>query len=618
MDKAIIIRSTFVVAAIILLWKTAQLQLFDETMRVKAGATAIEKKVLYPSRGLMYDRNGKLVVYNDAIYDLLVIYNNINPNMDTVRFCNLLKIDRKYFIENLSKNWNSAKFSKNVPYIFISKISAEVFGSFQEHLHEFPGFIPQIRNTRGYSYPVGSHVLGYISEVDQDDIDESGGKYVARDYIGKSGLEKAYEEYLRGAKGIEYVLKDNIGREVGPYEDGIHDTAAISGADLTLTLDIELQSYAEKLMTNKIGGITAVEPSTGEVLCMISTPSYDPSLTSISRQRNIAFQNLITDSLKPLLNRTIRAEYPPGSIFKSVVALIALQEQIISPNQGHLCTGSYHNAGSDYRRCNNHALPKYIPNVEVALQYSCNSYFFDVFKRIVNKFGFRKASTGLDLVYTYLLNFGFNQTLMPELVGEEVPGMIPNSAYYDDLYETSGPWYATTIISLGIGQGELLMTTLQMANLASIIANKGYYIKPHLLKEIRDPGFTINEEFTRKRFSRITNEYWFNPVINGLERVVNAGTARRAQVPGITVCGKTGSVQNPHGESHAVFIAFAPKVNPQIALAVYVENAGGGGRYAAPIAGLLIEKYLNREIDENRQSFEQDIISTSLLPNVLP
>lgn len=606
MEKPVIIRIVFIIAALVLLLKVAQLQLFDKTMRSRAQATAIEKQVQYPSRGLIYDRNGTLLVYNDAIYDLLVVYNKIDPQMDTTRFCQLLDITREQFVDNLKKPWGG-QFSKNVPFVFLSKIQPQTWARFSEHLFDFPGFTPRLRSARGYAQNGAAHVLGYISEVNKDQISASVGVYESGDYIGTSGLERAYEPYLRGAKGVKYILKDNIGREVGPFEGGVRDSAAISGSDLISTLDINLQVYAEKLMANKVGAITAIEPNTGEILAMVSSPSYDPNLLTINQNRGAYYAALAQDSLKPLFDRTVLAQYPPGSIFKTVVGLIALQEGVTTPYRSIRCGGGFVNAPGDIRKCHGHPAPT---NISIALQYSCNAYFFTLFKDLVNKYGFRDVENGLDNFYTYLSNFGFGQKLTSE-IDYEATGFIPNSAYYDNVYKNS-PWYATTIVSLGIGQGELSMTTLQMANLASILGNRGFYIQPHLLKQIRNQATLPNPDFDRKKLVRI-DPIHFGPIIDGMAAVVTSGTARMAQVPGVEICGKTGTVQNPHGEDHSVFIAFAPRENPKIAIAVYVENAGGGGRTAAPVAGLLVERYLNDTISVQKKPLETQILNTDLI-----
>ena len=608
MERVVIIRGFIVFTALILLIKVAQLQLFDRSSRTSAQAAALSKQVQYPSRGLIFDRNGKLLVYNDAIYDILVVYNNIDPQMDTTLFCQLLEISSEEFLHNLNKDWSNPQFSKNVEYVFLSKVEPEVYGRFQEHLFEFPGFRARLRNVRGYQHPGAAHVLGYINEVDQNFLDQHREDYELGDFTGITGLEKSYEEELRGAKGYKYILKDNLGREVGPYNEGTLDSSAIPGYDLITSLDIDLQMYAEQLMQNKIGGIVAVEPSSGEILCMQSSPSWNPNDLTIHKQRTERFEALRADSLDPFFDRTVMAQYPPGSIFKMVVGLVALQEEISHPNRFIPCSGTYLNTRRDIRKCRNHPAPY---NMSIALQFSCNSYFFELFKNVVDKYGANQADRGLDNFHNYLKNFGFGSPLSLDHVNEK-PGFIPDSRYYS---ATHPNLRSPNIVSLGIGQGELQMTNLQMANLAAILANRGTFVTPHLLKSFRNTSPDQRSKNLTKRSVRIA-EHHFVPVLRGMEEVVRSGTGRAAQIKDVVVCGKTGTVQNPHGEDHSVFIAFAPKDDPKIALVVYVENSGGGSRYAAPIAGLLIEKYLKKEISPAKEYLEQSLFETNLLPSL--
>ncbi len=608
MEKTIYIRATIIISAIILLLKVAQLQLFDSRTRTSAQAAALSKQVQYPSRGLMFDRNGNLLVYNDALYDILVVYNNVNPAIDTALFCKLLEIDQDTYIKRLNRDWRNPQFSKNVEFVFLSKVSSKIYGRFQEHLFEFPGFRARLRNVRGYQFPGAAHVLGFINEVDQSFLDNHPDEYESGDFTGITGLENSYEKELRGAKGYKYILKDNLGREVGPYEEGRLDSSAVPGYDLITTLDIDLQMYAEQLMKNKIGGIVGIEPSSGEILCMQSSPSWDPNDLTIHKYRTERFEELLKDTLDPFFDRTVMAQYPPGSIFKMVVGLIALQEEVTHPNQFISCNGTYHNTKRDIRKCRNHPAPY---NMSIALQYSCNSYFFELFKNVVDKYGYNQAERGLDNFHNYLKNFGFGATLSLDHFNEK-PGFIPDSRFYS---KTHPNLRSPNIVSLGIGQGELQMTNLQMANLAAILANRGSFITPHLLKSFRDAPQKLSEKATSKRSVRIA-EHHFIPIIAGMQEVVNSGTGRSAKIDGIQVCGKTGTVENSHGKDHSVFLAFAPVENPQIALAVYVENSGGGSRYAAPIAGLLIEKYLNKTISISKEPLEQRLLETNLLPSV--
>lgn len=607
--KQQIIQLVFLLAAILLIAKTAQLQLFNPSYQEQARRTTLFKKVLYPSRGLVFDRNDKLLVVNEAIYDLQVVYNQLNPKMDTSLFCSLLDISKETFINNIEKDFNSPRYRKNLPFTFLSRIDSEKYAAFQEHLFEFPGFYPVVRNIRQYPNSTAAHVLGYIGEVNKTTVDTSDGAYLSGDYIGVSGLEKTYENELKGAKGVSFLLKDNMGREVGVLSEGKMDSTAISGFDIRSTLDLDLQLYGELLMQNKRGSIVAIEPKTGEILTMVSAPSYDPNLLSINKDRGKAFNNLLSDTInKPFLDRSLMAKYPPGSIFKPILSLIALQEGVTFPERSIRCPGYYQYRSFRYG-CRDHPRPR---DISIALGYSCNTYFFTVVRDIIEKYGFSQPGQGLDLMVSHLNNFGLGRTLGIDHLHEN-KGFVPGSAFYDNLYkdEYSG-WRSTYIMSIGIGQGELELTTLQMANLASILANQGFYRIPHLVKSFNNNESAIPNEYQENISVGINSEH-FQPVIDGMEYVVDFGTARLAQVPGIKVCGKTGTSQNPHGEDHSVFFAFAPKENPQIAIAVYVENAGGGSSIAAPIAGLLIEKYLTGEISRKKKWLEDRMLQMAIV-----
>ena len=602
------IQLLFLLAALVLLAKAAHLQVLDKSNRAKADATAIEKYSLYPSRGLIYDRNGALLVNNDPMYDLLVTYNQIDPGMDTALFCQLLDITRDDFLQALDKDWRSGRFSKRLPFVFLSKISAATYATFQEHLHKFPGFSVRLRNVRAYSHQNAAHLLGYIREVNNDEVALGGGVYAPGDYIGASGLEYAYEVELRGRKGARYVLKDNLGRDVGAYREGKDDTLAVSGHDLDISIDLELQQYAEKLMKNKVGGIVAIEPATGEVLTMVSTPTYAPNQLAIDRDRGKAYARLVNDTLNPFFDRAVMAQYPPGSLFKPLVALIAMQEGKLHPNRTISCGGAYYLNGAPLLGCHGH--PTCL-NVSMAIQHSCNAYFVTVYREVVDQFGFGNPQQGLDTFNAYLDRFGMGQPLGIDFPREK-PGNYPTARYYDTWYQgqkRNSVW----IRSLGIGQGELLMTTLQMANLAATIANRGHYFTPHLLTDYHNGNRTIPDDFKTPHSVGIDAVH-FGPVIDGMEMVTLAGTARLAYIPDIPVCGKTGTAENPHGKDHSIFFAFAPKENPRIAIAVFIENAGFGGTYAAPIASLIIEKYLrNGEIHPSRAWIEQRMLQTNLI-----
>ncbi len=454
-------------------------------------------------------------------------------------------------------------------------------------------------------------MLGYINEVDPRDIERNKGKYETGDYIGAAGLEYAYEDYLRGKKGVTNLLRDNLGRIVGKYKQGERDSAAVAGKDLISSIDIELQAYGEKLMSNKTGSVVAIDPKTGQLLAMISAPTYNPNLLVMTNERGQEFSRLLTDPLRYFFDRTVMAKYPPGSIFKTVVSLIGLQEGVIKEDAGFNCSGGYFYAGRLYK-CHHSG---HLNGIVDAIAHSCNTYFMTRYRDEIDKNGYYNPQSGLDEFNKYMTQFGFGQKLGIDYPNES-PGGFPTSAYYDKLYPKNyGGWHSPTIMSCGIGQGELQLTTLQMANLAACIANRGYWYPPHLVKEFKD-GTPIPERFYEKHKVDI-DQHHFETVVEGMDQCVVRGTARIAQVPGVSVCGKTGTSQNPHGDDHSVFFAFAPKDNPKIAIAVYVENAGWGASYAAPIAGLMIEKLLNDTISTERLAIEERMINADLTSKIL-
>jgi penicillin-binding protein 2 len=597
-------------SALVLLFRAAQLQIFDTSYAKRADAITIDKLTAYPSRGLIFDRKGKLVVNNFATYDLMATYRQVSPTMDTLKFCNLLGITPSDFKEFLKKDWKSGRFSQSVPFVFMKKIPVDVYARLQESLYEFPGFFVQVRNIRGYSYAAGAHALGYINEVSSQDI-EKDKSYASGDYLGVAGIEARYETYLRGKKGANFLLKDNMGRTVGKYLKGSRDTVAVSGKDLITSLDIDLQVYGEELMQNKSGSIVAIEPRTGEILCMISAPTYDPNLLTMTQSRAKVYTQLLNDPLLPFFDRTVQAQYPPGSIFKPLIALVGLQEGTLYADQGIGCGGGYYYGGRLYK-CHNHAG---IGNVVDAVANSCNTYFFSEFRDIVDKFGFSEAGKGLKMFEKYAREFGLSSKLGIDYPSEK-PGNIPTTEYYDKIYPKKlGGWRSPTIMSVGIGQGELQLTTLQMANMAACIANQGYWYAPHLAKEFKDKT-PIPAEYREKHIVSIEKRY-FQLVTEGMAECVNRGTARSCQIPEISVCGKTGTSQNTHGDDHSVFFAFAPKDNPKIAIAVYVENGTWGATYAAPIASLMIEKYIKGSISESRIPMEERMKKASLIEKLL-
>jgi len=602
---------TFLLSACLLVYKLVELQLLDDSYKKIAERTVLDKQTKYPSRGNIYDRQGEILTYNKPIYDLECIYKNLDSKMDTSLFCRLLEIDKATFVKNVEKNWKNKRFHKALPFTFLSKISPEKYSKFQEHLFRFPGFYPVIRNIRSYPHENAAHLLGYLGEADMNLIAKKDSDYARGDFVGQSCLEKVYEKELKGKKGYKFLMRDNVGREVSSFNDGKLDSVSREGIDLYSTLDLDLQAYCEKLMTNKRGSIVALEPGTGEILSMVSSPGYDPNLLNLDEDRGKAFKSLMSDKIqKPLLDRSISAKYPPGSIFKPVLSLISFQEGVFSPWTKVSCNSYY-----EYRTfkfgCHSHNSAE---NVKQAIMHSCNSYFFEMVRKLIEKEGYNNPEIGLNIMRSHLNDFGLGRKLGVDIPNEK-SGFVPGPEYYDNLYRDAGAnWKSTYIMSIGIGQGELDLTTLQMANLAAIIANRGYWIKPHLIR-----GFgknqALSDEFTTKRLVRIDQEH-FVPVIEGMRWAILYGTGHRANTAGLSICGKTGTSQNPHGDDHSVFYAFAPKDDPKIALAVYVENAGFGGDIAAPIAGLVIEKYLKGEV--KRPKLEEQMVNIDLISKDLP
>lgn len=581
-NRKIIIQLLFILVGAVYLVKLFSLQILDHSYKLASQDNVRRKVVDYPYRGLIYDRNGKLLVYNTPVFDLMVIPRELNVE-DTTLFCERFGISIEEFNEKIKE---AKAYSRDKPSAFIKQLSVKDFARVQDYLVDYKGFFPQERTVRSYPQPSLANALGYIGEISKNQLDKQIDNYYQQgDYIGINGLEAAYETYLRGKRGCRYVMVNVRGVEKGRYKDGMYDTLSIAGINLTSTIDIDLQQYGEKLMKYKVGSVVAIEPSTGEILSMISSPSYDPNLLSGSRDFSKNFLALQRDSMVPLFNRPLMAMYPPGSIFKLAQSLIALDLGVIKPSTTFACNKILVN-------CHSHPSPQ---DVKGSIQYSCNPYYFMVFKHVIeqgkSKNQYEDAEMGFNTWYKKIRKFGFGQKLGVDLPNEKA-GLIPSNAFYDRLYGDRR-WKFSTIYSLGIGQGEIGIIPVQMANLATIMANRGYYFTPHLIKSIGDKG--PHARFKQKHSVGIQESY-FQPVVDGMEQVVMAGTAVRSRVRDIPICGKTGTAQNPHGEDHSVFIAFAPKDDPKIAIAVFVENAGFGGTWAAPIASLMIEKYLRDSI----------------------
>lgn len=597
-----VIIALILLAAIALIVKLFIIQVIKDTYRLSADNNVLRYVTQYPARGLIYDRNGKLIVFNQAAYDLMVVPLQTGK-MDTTLFCNDLGITKDIFRERMKAARN---YSRKAPSVFLKQISAETYAKFQEKIFMYPGFYVQPRTLRKYSRPVAAHLLGYVSEVDEALIKKDR-YYKPGDYIGKLGIEEAYENDLRGTRGVKIYLVDVYSRVKGLYADGKMDTLAVHGSDIISGIDYDLQEYGEHLMQNKTGSIVAIEPKTGEILALVSSPNYDPSLL-VGRIRSENFAKLQADTaLKPLFNRAFMASYPPGSTFKPINGLIGLQEKVIVPSTKFGCSNGYL-----FVACHSHSSPL---DLKGAIMNSCNSYFCQTYRRILEnpKYGF--VSEAFDKWKSYLNEFGFGKKLGTEF-SNELNGVIPSSAYFDRYHGKNG-WKALTVISMAIGQGEIAITPLQMANMTAAIANRGYYYIPHIVKSI-GTNRRIDPKFMEKHKISIDSAN-FEEVILGMEAVVNGGpgaTARSVAMNDIIICGKTGTAENPFGEDHSVFIAFAPKDDPKIAIAVFVENAGFGATYAAPVASLMIEKYLKNGIAENRRWLEQRMLDLNLIDTI--
>jgi penicillin-binding protein 2 len=471
-DRHKIIIIFVILGALLLTFRSAQLQLFTKKYKEQAARTTLYKNIIYPARGLLYDRNGKPLVLNYPIYEILAIKNKVDPAMDTTNFCRLLNIDIETFKKNLDKDWSNPKFHKAIPFVFLNKISPEQFAVFQEHMYKFPGFYPVQRYIRAYPHQHGAHALGYMGEVNKEIIEKYGDKYAAGDFIGISGIEYAYENELSGEKGVQYILRDNLGRMVGSFDNGRLDSMAVSGEDIDLSIDIDLQAYGESLLKNKRGAIVAIEPSTGQILALVSSPSFDPNLLTLDEKRGKGIKLLLLDSInKPLNNRAVTNKYPPGSIFKPILSLITLQKGTTYASKTIYCPGYYRLSATKVQKCHGHSVPK---DISEAIQHSCNTYFFQLYRDFVDQYGYKKPGVGLDTLVSYLYDFGLGKRLGVDLSYEN-KGYVPTSEYYNRLYrkEVNG-WRSVWTLSLGIGQGEMQLTTIQMANLAVILANRDF------------------------------------------------------------------------------------------------------------------------------------------------
>lgn len=580
-----IIGAIFIFFGLILVSRLLFIQVINKEKYILSAQNNSRRYVpKYPARGLIYDRNGKLLVYNEAAYDLMIVKSQITP-FDTTELAYILNIDK----ETIIKKFKNIR-SKYKPQEFVNQVSADNYSVLQEKLHKYSGFIVQPRTLRKYPYKSAAHLLGYVGEVDEKIIEQND-YYVMGDYIGISGVEQYYEKELRGTKGGEYYQVDVKGRITGRLNDGEYDKPSHVGQNITLTIDIDLQNLGEKFMQNKIGSVVAIEPKTGEILALVSSPNYDPNLlTGRSRTPNI--KKLLQDSLNPLFNRALMAGYPPGSTFKTLNALIGLQEQIITPFTSYGCNNGY-TVGNFHLGCHSHRSPL---DLRASIENSCNAYYCNVFRHLIDHPKYGSVKDGFVVWYNHLKSFGLGQKLDADFFNER-SGYLPLAEDYDKRYGT-GAWRSLMVVSLAIGQGEFIVSPMQMANVTATIANKGFFYTPHIIKSIEDND-SIDAKYRKPHYTTIEQNH-FIPVIEGMERVVHGdgGTARWHKIPDITMCGKTGTAENPHGEDHSIFIAFAPKDDPQIAIAVYVENAGFGSTWAAPIASMMIEQYIKDTISK--------------------
>ena len=600
--RKLLLPSIIIVAACLLLIRIFYLQVINDTFKLKSDNNAIKIQYEYPERGYIYDRNGKLLVANQSSYDIMVIPREIK-NLDTLEFCQLLDITKEDFSEKIAK---AKIYSPRLPSVFLPQLNKSEYAAFQEKIRKFEGFYVQKRSLRDYEVDFGANIFGFITQVNEKIIEKQP-YYKSGDLIGKQGVEQYYEDILRGIKGVKYFQKDKYNRLIGSYKEGKYDTIAVQGEDITLSIDAEIQRYGEQLMINKRGGIVAIEPKTGEILALVTAPSYDPSIL-VGRQRSKNYTLLYYDSIaKPLYDRGLLAEYPPGSPFKILTGLIGLQEDVINEQTTFMCHHGFSYAPGRFMKCHGFG-PHQLHN---GIYNSCNTYFANVYLRIIGKYS--SSPYAVDVWSNHVKSFGLGQ-----FMGYDLPtgkrGNVPTSKTYKRIYPNWG-WSGKTIISNSIGQGEVLMTPIQLANMMATVANEGYYYTPHIIKKIK--GDKIDPKFKEKHVTTIDKKY-FKPMISGLFDVYNYGTASSLRVDGIDICGKTGTAENfakiggkrVQLQDHSIFVAFAPKDNPKIAIAIMVENGGFGSRIAGPIASLMIEKYLRKKI--TRTDLEKRVLGISL------
>lgn len=598
-----VISGIAIVVVLVYIIRLFYLQIIDQSTKDQADNNALVKQTIYPSRGLIYDRNGELLVFNQPIYEITMVMREMGKDWDTTAFCQCLQISRTEFDERIAEIKDKKKnrgYSRWTPQVFMSQLKKEDIATLQESKFFFPGIQIQKRTLRDYTYKAAAHVLGSVGEVNQNDIDRDA--YYARgDYSGRDGLERTYEQQLRGEKGVEVLMRDSRGRMQGSYQNGALDKTAKAGTDLYTTLDIQLQLLAEELLAGKIGSAVAIEPKTGEILALVSNPSWNPKVL-VGKERSKNYNQLLKDPTKPLMNRATQATYPPGSTFKTIQALVCLEQGAITPNTLYPCSGPQ---STPIKCTHHHGSPVAL---DKAIEQSCNPYFWCAYRDLLQKDGYGKDNADFrhryELWRDAVMEFGLGQRFKDTDLSEQSAGKVPNIKEYDRTYGPTG-WKAITIRSLSIGQGEILVTPLQLANQAATIANEGYFITPHLNK---------NDSMLTHRHEIGIKQKWFAEVKEGMHRVMQYGTGRWYPIEGISQAGKTGTAQNPHGKDHAIFIGFAPVEDPQIAVAVVVENAGYGATWACPVASMMMEQYLTGQVQ--RKDLRKKISSVVLNESV--
>ena len=598
-----VISGIAIVVVLVYIIRLFYLQIIDQSTKDQADNNALVKQTIYPSRGLIYDRNGELLVFNQPIYEITMVMREMGKDWDTTAFCQCLQISRTEFDERIAEIKDKKKnrgYSRWTPQVFMSQLKKEDIATLQESKFLFPGIQIQKRTLRDYTYKAAAHVLGSVGEVNQNDIDRDA--YYARgDYSGRDGLERTYEQQLRGEKGVEVLMRDSRGRMQGSYQNGALDKTAKAGTDLYTTLDIQLQLLAEELLAGKIGSAVAIEPKTGEILALVSNPSWNPKVL-VGKERSKNYNQLLKDPTKPLMNRATQATYPPGSTFKTIQALVCLEQGAITPNTLYPCSGPQ---STPIKCTHHHGSPVAL---DKAIEQSCNPYFWCAYRDLLQKDGYGKDNADFrhryELWRDAVMEFGLGQRFKDTDLSEQSAGKVPNIKEYDRTYGPTG-WKAITIRSLSIGQGEILVTPLQLANQAATIANEGYFITPHLNK---------NDSMVTHRPEIGIKQKWFAEVKEGMHRVMQYGTGRWYPIEGISQAGKTGTAQNPHGKDHAIFIGFAPVEDPQIAVAVVVENAGYGATWACPVASMMMEQYLTGQVQ--RKDLRKKISSAVLNESV--